>query len=97
MGTSKTATKPSSYLDHGLDNMLASWPDESPAATERDAAMPKSAGDVQISFRASFDLKMRFEQALLFRSAREGRRIYANHVLVEKIEEFIAEEEKLRP
>lgn len=97
MNASNTATKSPSYLDHGLDNMLGSWPEESPATTEKDAAMPKSAGDVQISFRASFDLKMRFEQALLFRSAREGRRIYANHVLVEKIEEFIAEEEKLRP
>ncbi len=58
--------------------------------------MPDDGSDVQISFRAPFELKMRFEQAVLYRSVRENRRVPATKVLIEKVEEFIAEEERLR-
>lgn len=76
--------------------MPESWLREVPAPTERGAPMPDDGGDVQISFRAPFELKMRFEQAVLYRSLRESRRVPATKILIEKVEEFITEEERLR-
>lgn len=76
--------------------MPESWLHEVPAPTGRDAPMAEDGGDVQISFRAPFELKMRFEQAVLYRSLRESRRVPATKILIEKVEEFIAEEERLR-
>ncbi|GAY17627.1 hypothetical protein [Mycobacterium sp. shizuoka-1] len=58
--------------------------------------MPDTKSEVQISFRAPFELKVAFEQALLYRSIREGRKIAANKVLIEQVEAFIEREEKLR-
>lgn len=52
---------------------------------------------VQISFRVPYDLKMRFEQAVLYRSLRERRKITATAALIEQVQAFIDHEEKQRP
>ena len=54
------------------------------------------SNEVQISFRVPFELKMRFEQAVVNRSYRQGRKATATAVLIEQVEAFIREEEKLR-
>lgn len=60
---------------------------------KRDARM---ADYDQISFRVDPDLKRQFELALVYRSVRQKRKATAVGVLTQKIEEFIAEEEKAR-
>lgn len=81
-----------------LHSMLDSWDAGSQprGSWKEDAHMPDTKSEVQISFRAPFELKVAFEQALLYRSIREGRKIAANKVLIEQVEAFIEREEKLR-
>jgi hypothetical protein len=53
---------------------------------------------VQINFRANRDLKSRFEDAVYANEIRtRRRRLTINTVLVELVEDFIAQEEKLKP
>lgn len=54
------------------------------------------AKDNQLSFRVDPDLKREFELALVYRSVRMKQKATAVSVLTEKINEFIAEESKLR-
>lgn len=70
-----------------------------PANVRREALMPEPAvGDdqVQISFRVPYELKMRFEQAVLYRSVRERRKVTATAALIEQVEAFIEHEERQR-
>jgi hypothetical protein len=61
--------------------------------------MPEPAASedqVQISFRVPYELKMQFEQAVLYRSLRERRKVTATAALIEQVQAFIDYEEKQR-
>ncbi len=52
--------------------------------------------DNQISFRVEPELKLDFELALVYRSARTKKKATAVAVMTEMINQFVAEETKLR-
>lgn len=61
--------------------------------------MPEPAASedqVQISFRVPYELKMQFEQAVLYRSLRVRRKVTATAALIEQVQAFIDYEEKQR-
>jgi len=61
--------------------------------------MPEPAANedqVQISFRVPYELKMQFEQAVLYRSLRVRRKVTATAALIEQVQAFIDYEEKQR-